>query len=168
MDLFEMLSFVGGVALFLYGMQVMGGSIRRLAGGRFKVVLHKLTSNKWWALLLGTGVTALIQSSSATSVMVVGFVNAGMMQFSQAISIILGSILGTSITGWIACLSDLGGSQGIASLLSTTTITGIFAAVGIYLFKFSKKRTNNHIGSILMGFAVTKLLKNLQHRLLLP
>ena len=150
----NILELLTGIALFLFGVSLMGNGLNIVAGNKLEVVLYRLTSNPLKGILLGTGVTALIQSSSATSVMVVGFVNAGMMQFSQAISIILGSILGTSITGWIACLSALGGSSGIASLLSTTTITGIFAVVGIYLFKFSKKRTNNHIGSILMGFAV--------------
>ena len=154
MGISNVLELLTGIALFLFGVSLMGNGLNIVAGNRLEVVLYRLTSNPLKGILLGTGVTALIQSSSATSVMVVGFVNAGMMQFSQAISIILGSILGTSITGWIACLSDLGGSQGIASLLSTTTITGIFAVVGIYLYKFSKKRTNNHIGSILMGFAV--------------
>lgn len=154
MGISNILGLLTGIALFLFGVSLMGNGLNIVAGNKLEVVLYRLTSNPLKGILLGTGVTALIQSSSATSVMVVGFVNAGMMQFSQAISIILGSILGTSITGWIACLSDLGGSQGIASLLSTTTITGIFAVVGIYLYKFSKKRTNNHIGSILMGFAV--------------
>lgn len=154
MGISNILELLTGIALFLFGVSLMGNGLNIVAGNKLEVVLYRLTSNPIKGILLGTGVTALIQSSSATSVMVVGFVNAGMMQFSQAISIILGSILGTSITGWIACLSDLGGSQGIASLLSTTTITGIFAVVGIYLFKFSKKRNNNHIGSILMGFAV--------------
>lgn len=157
MGISNFLELLTGIALFLFGVSLMGNGLNIVAGNKLEVVLYRLTSSRLRGILLGTGVTALIQSSSATSVMVVGFVNAGMMQFSQAISIILGSILGTSITGWIACLSDLGGAQGIASLLSATTITGVFAVVGIYLFKFSKKNTNNHIGSILMGFAVLML-----------
>ena len=123
-----MISLLGGVALFLFGMTLKG-------------------------VLLGTGVTAVIQSSSATSVMVVGFVNSGMMQVRQAIGIVLGSILGTSITGWILCLSDISGS-GWVSLLSTATLTGVVAVVGIVLRMFCKDLTKHHIGDILLGFAV--------------
>ena len=157
MGLTNILELLTGIALFLFGVSLMGSGLNTVAGSKLELVLYKLSSNPVRGILLGTGVTALIQSSSATSVMVVGFVNAGMMQFMQAIPIILGSILGTSITGWIACLSELGGGSGLAGLLSTATITGVFAVVGIYLHKFSKKQKSNQIGSILMGFAVLML-----------
>ena len=150
-NVFELLT---GIALFLFGIKLMGDGLNMVAGNKLEIVLYKLSNTPLKGILLGTGVTAVIQSSSATSVMVVGFVNAAMMQFRQAIPIILGSILGTSITGWIACLSTVGGSSGLVSLFSTTTITGVFAVIGIYLCKFSKKQTHHYIGNILMGFAV--------------
>ena len=154
MDISNIFELLTGIALFLFGIKLMGDGLNMVAGNKLEVVLYRLTSSPLKGILLGTGVTALIQSSSATSVMVVGFVNAGMMQFKLAIPIILGSILGTSITGWIACLSSVGGSGGLVSLFSTATITGVFAVVGIYLCKFSKKQTHHYIGNILMGFAV--------------
>ena len=150
----NILELLTGIALFLFGISLMGSGLNMVAGSRLELILYRLTSSPVKGIVLGTGVTALIQSSSATSVMVVGFVNSGMMQFSQAIYIILGSILGTSITGWIACLSSVGGSSGIVGLFSTATITGIFAVVGICLQKFSKNQKRNQIGGILMGFAV--------------
>ena len=148
-----MISLLGGVALFLFGMTLMGDGLKKVAGNKLEIILYKLTSTPLKGVLLGTGVTAVIQSSSATSVMVVGFVNSGMMQVRQAIGIVLGSILGTSITGWILCLSDISGS-GWVSLLSTATLTGVVAVVGIVLRMFSKSQTKRHIGDILMGFAV--------------
>lgn len=148
-----MISLLGGVALFLFGMTLMGDGLKKVAGNKLEIILYKLTSTPLKGVLLGTGVTAVIQSSSATSVMVVGFVNSGMMQVRQAIGIVLGSILGTSITGWILCLSDISGS-GWVSLLSTATLTGIVAVVGIVLRMFCKDLTRRHIGDILLGFAV--------------
>ena len=148
-----MISLLGGVALFLFGMTLMGDGLKKVAGNKLEIILYKLTSTPLKGVLLGTGVTAVIQSSSATSVMVVGFVNSGMMQVRQAIGIVLGSILGTSITGWILCLSDISGS-GWVSLLSTATLTGVFAVVGIILRMFCKDLNRHHIGDILLGFAV--------------
>ena len=148
-----MISLLGGVALFLFGMTLMGDGLKKVAGNKLEIILYKLTSTPLKGVLLGTGVTAVIQSSSATSVMVVGFVNSGMMQVRQAIGIVLGSILGTSITGWILCLSDISGS-GWVSLLSTATLTGVVAVVGIILRMFCKDLTRRHIGDILLGFAV--------------
>jgi len=147
------ISLLGGVALFLFGMTLMGDGLKKVAGNKLEIILYKLTSTPLKGVLLGTGVTAVIQSSSATSVMVVGFVNSGMMQVRQAIGIVLGSILGTSITGWILCLSDISGS-GWVSLLSTATLTGVVAVVGIVLRMFCKDLTKHHIGDILLGFAV--------------
>ena len=143
-----------GVALFLFGMTLMGDGLKRVAGNKLEVVLYRLSSTPLKGVLFGTVITAIIQSSSATSVMVVGFVNSGLMKLKQAIGIILGAILGTSITGWIICLSELDSGSGIASLFSTTTITGIIAVVGIYFRMFSKKQAYKHIGDVLMGFAV--------------
>ena len=148
-----MISLLGGVALFLFGMTLMGDGLKKVAGNKLEIILYKLTSTPLKGVLLGTGVTAVIQSSSATSVMVVGFVNSGMMQVRQAIGIVLGSILGTSITGWILCLSDISGS-GWVSLLSTATLTGVVAVVGIVLRMFCKDLTKHHIGDSLLGFAV--------------
>ena len=148
-----MISLLGGVALFLFGMTLMGDGLKKVAGNKLQIILYKLTSTPLKGVLLGTGVTAVIQSSSATSVMVVGFVNSGMMQVRQAIGIVLGSILGTSITGWILCLSDISGS-GWVSLLSTATLTGVVAVAGIVLRMFCKDLTKRHIGDILLGFAV--------------
>ena len=148
-----MISLLGGVALFLFGMTLMGDGLKKVAGNKLEIILYKLTSTPLKGVLLGTGVTAVIQSSSATSVMVVGFVNSGMMQVRQAIGIVLGSILGTSITGWILCLSDISGS-GWVSLLSTATLTGVVAVIGIILRMFYKDLTKRHIGDILLGFAV--------------
>ena len=154
MNLADALSLLGGVSLFLFGMTLMGEGLKLVAGNKLELILYKLSGTPLKGILLGTGVTAVIQSSSATSVMVVGFVNSGMMKMKQAISIIMGAIIGTSITGWIISLSDLGGSNGLLSLLSTETLSAITAIVGIYLRLFSKKQTHHHIGDILMGFAI--------------
>ncbi len=148
-----MISLLGGVALFLFGMTLMGDGLKKVAGNKLEIILYKLTSTPLKGVLLGTGVTSVIQSSSATSVMVVGFVNSGMMQVRQAIGIVLGSILGTSITGWILCLSDISGS-GWVSLLSTATLTGVVAVIGIVLRMFCRDLTKRHVGDILLGFAV--------------
>ena len=141
--------------MFLFGMSVMGDSLKKVAGSKMEKILYKLAGNPVKGILLGTGVTAAIQSSSATSVMVVGFVNSGMMQVKQAIGIVLGAILGTSITGWILCLNSLGGSgAGIASYLSTEILTGVVALIGILLWMFAKKTSHKNIGGIMLGFAV--------------
>lgn len=141
--------------MFLFGMSVMGDSLKRVAGSKMERILFKLAGNPVKGIILGTGVTAVIQSSSATSVMVVGFVNSGMMQVRQAIGIVLGAILGTSITGWVLCLNSLGGSgSSIASVFSTEILTGVVALIGIILWMFAKKNAHKNIGGIMMGFAV--------------
>ena len=146
---------LGGVALFLFGMTLMSDGLKKVAGNKLEVVLYRLTSNRVKGFALGAGVTAVIQSSCATSIMVVGFVNSGMMKLKQAISIILGAILGTSITGWIVCLSYLDSTKdGIASLLTTAVLTGIVAVIGVSFRMFMKGHTNHRIGDILMGFAI--------------
>ncbi len=148
------LSLLSGVALFLYGMSVMGDGLKAVAGNRLEHILYKLTSTPIKGLLLGAGVTAVIQSSSATTVMVVGFVNSGMMKVAQAIGIIMGANIGTSITGWVLCLSYIEGQQGIAMLLSTATISAIVAILGIIFKTFVKNETLKNVGSIMLGFAV--------------
>lgn len=112
MNLNNIISLLGGVALFLFGMTLMGDGLKKVAGSKLELVLYRLSGTPLRGVLLGTGVTAVIQSSSATSVMVVGFVNSGMMKLRQAIAVILGALLGTSVTGWIICLSELEGSAG--------------------------------------------------------
>ena len=155
MEVSNILSLLGGVALFLFGMSVMGDSLKKVAGSKMEMVLYRLSGNTIKGILLGTGVTAVIQSSSATSVMVVGFVNSGIMKVRQAIGIILGAILGTSITGWILCLNSLGGSgASVASVFNTEVLTGVVAVIGIFLWMFSKKTSRRNIGGIMMGFAV--------------
>ena len=153
MDITNVFNLLGGVALFLFGMNLMGDGLKRVAGSSLEIILYKLTNNPIRGILLGTGVTAVIQSSSATSVMVVGFVNSGMMKVKQAIGIIMGAIIGTSITGWIICLSSINGS-GIFEILSTDTLTCLMAVTGIILLMFSKKDLHHHVATILLGFAV--------------
>ena len=154
MDFLIIVKLLGGVALFLFGMKLMGDGMKSVAGNRLELILYKLSNTTPKGVLLGTGVTAVIQSSCATSVMVVGFVNSEMMKLRQAVSVILGAILGTSITGWIICLNYIDGTSGASSVFSSVTLTGIVAAVGIVLCLFVKKQTAKRIGGILMGFAV--------------
>lgn len=150
----SIISLLSGVALFLFGMSLMGDGLKKVAGNRLEVILYKLSGTTLRGVLLGTGVTAVIQSSSATSVMVVGFVNSGMMKVRQAVGVILGAILGTSITGWIICLSYIGEGGGIMDLISTKTLTAVIAIAGIILRMFSKEQMHQRIGDIMMGFAV--------------
>ena len=154
MSVADVISLLGGIALFLFGMSLMGEGLKKVAGSRLELVLYKLSSTPLKGVLLGTGVTAVIQSSSATSVMVVGFVNSGMMKVKQAIGVIMGAILGTSVTRWILCLSSLEGGSGVVQLLSTEVLTGIVAVVGIILRMFTGKTSNRYVGEILLGFAV--------------
>ena len=155
MGIANAIALLSGVSLFLFGMLLMGDGLKNVAGNQLEMVLYKLSGTPIKGVLLGTGVTAVIQSSSATSVMVVGFVNSGMMKVKQAIGVILGAILGTSITGWIICLSSIdGGSSTWLQLLSTATLTGVIALVGIYLRMFCRSRLKQHVGDILMGFAI--------------
>lgn len=155
MDISNVIALLSGVSLFLFGMLLMGEGLKRVAGNKLELILYKLSSTSFKGVLLGAGVTAIIQSSSATSVMVVGFVNSGMMKVKQAIGIILGAILGTSITGWIICLSGLeDGAITWVKLLSTASLTGIIAVIGIILRMFCHSVLKKHVGDILMGFAI--------------
>ena len=154
MSISIIIELITGIALFLFGMTLMGDGLKQVAGNRLGVILYKLTGSPVKGLLFGTGITTVIQSSSATSVMVVGFVNSGIMKLGQAIPIVLGSILGTSITGWIICLSAVNAGSGWLTLISSAMLTCVTAFVGICFRMFSKDRFKNHLGNILLGFAV--------------
>ncbi len=154
MSIANVLALIGGVALFLFGMQLMGDGLKKTAGNKLELVLWKLSGTPLKGILLGTFVTAVIQSSSATSAMVVGFVNSGMMTVAQSISIVMGANIGTSVTGWLLCLSMLGKGGGLLSLLSTDTISAVVAFIGIIWLMFSKKETKKNAGGIMLGFAV--------------
>ena len=145
---------LGGIALFLFGMQLMGDGLKKVAGGKLEVILYRLSNTPLKGVLLGTGVTAIIQSSSATSVMVVGFVNAGMIRMKQAIGIIMGAIIGTSVTGWVLCLSDISGGAGWVDLLSTEVLAAIIGVIGIMFRMICKNPTKKHIGDIMIGFCI--------------
>ncbi len=154
MGITTVLSLLSGVALFLFGMSLMGDGLKKAAGNQLEKILYKLTNTPIKGVLLGAIVTAIIQSSSATTVMVVGFVNSGMMKVAQAIGIIMGANIGTSITGWILCLSYIDGSSGIAQLLSTATISAVVAIIGIILKMFVKKASYRNVGDIMLGFSI--------------
>ena len=148
----DIISLLGGLALFLFGMDVMGKSLERLAGGRLQTVLAKMSSTVIRGLLLGIAVTAVIQSSSATTVMVVGFVNSGIMTLRQAIGVIMGSNIGTTVTSWLLSLTQLEGDSFLIQLFKPSTLAPLLGAVGIVLFMFTKSQQKQGIGSILLGF----------------
>jgi len=148
------LSLLSGVALFLFGMSLMGDGLKLVAGNKLEAFLYRMTNTPLKGVALGTAVTSVIQSSSATTVMVIGFVNSGMMKLKQAIGIIMGANIGTSITGWILCLSYIQGSGGIASILSTATISAVVAIIGIILRMFCKRSVHKNIGNIMLGFSI--------------
>ena len=154
MDIFSVLTMIGGLALFLYGMEVLGDGLKKASGGKLEIILEKLTSNKLMAILLGAGVTAVIQSSSATTVMVVGFVNSGIMKLSRAVGVILGANVGTTVTAWILSLSDVKGSGFFFQLLKPSSFSPILAMIGIALLNLGKKEIHKNVGTILVGFAV--------------
>lgn len=152
MDLFDVLSLVGGLALFLFGMNIMGSSLEKKAGGQLKAVLGKMTDNPAKGFLLGLIVTAIIQSSSATTVMVVGFVNSGIMTLHQAVGPIMGANVGTTVTSWLLSLTAIKGG-GFMDLLKPDSFVPVLALVGIYLLMFSKKNKSKDTAMILLGFA---------------
>ena len=152
--LLQALSLIGGLAFFLYGMNVMGDGLTRLSGGRLERILEKLTDNRIKAVLLGAGVTAVIQSSSATTVTVVGFVNSGIMKLNQAIGVIMGANIGTTVTSWILSLTGIEGNNLLVTLLKPTSFTPILAIIGIFLIMASKQEKRKHIGAIMIGFAI--------------
>ena len=153
MDIFNLLTFIGGLALFLFGMNVLGKSLEKRAGDKLKYIIGKLTSNKFVGLLTGLGVTAIIQSSSATTVMVVGFVNSGIMNLAQAINVIMGANIGTTVTSWLLSLTGIDGSNTFIKLLKPSSFSPILALIGIVLVMFSKKDKKKDTGMILLGFA---------------
>ncbi len=151
MGILEILALLSGVAFFLFGMNTMGNGLKQVAGNKMETYLWKLSSTPVKGFLLGTLVAAVIQSSGATSVMVVSFVNAGMMKFAQAVCVILGANIGTTMTGWILTLSSTSGSGILGTLLSTTTLIAIFVVIGIILYMFAKKNTLKNVGLIALG-----------------
>lgn len=153
MDLFDVLTLIGGLSLFLFGMNIMGQALERKAGNKLKDLLAKMTNSKFKGFLTGLVITAVIQSSSATTVMVVGFVNSGLMTLRQAINVIMGANIGTTITSWILSLGDIDGSSILITLLKPTSFTPILALVGIIFYMFLKDDSKKDIGSILLGFA---------------
>lgn len=153
MDIFDILELVGGLCLFLFGMNYMGSSLERRAGNSLRILLSKLTTNKFAGFMTGLAVTAIIQSSSATTVMVVGFVNSSLMTLSQAINVIMGANVGTTVTAWILSLSGIESSNVFVSLLKPTSFTPVLALVGIVFTMFSKSDKKHDTGAILLGFA---------------
>ena len=154
MSIFNVLSMIGGLALFLYGMHVMGEGLAKASGGRMEAALEKMTGSPLKGVLLGAGVTAVIQSSSATTVMVVGFVNSGIMKLTQAVGVIMGANIGTTITAWILSLSGIESSNVFVSLLKPSSFSPVLAIIGVVFIMFSKKEKKQQIGMILVGFAV--------------
>ena len=154
MTIFNLLTFIGGLAMFLFGMSYMGTSLEKIGGGKFESVLEKMTNNRLKGVLLGAGITAIIQSSSAVTVMAVGFVNSGIMGLHQVIGIIMGANIGTTITAWILSLTNISSTNIILSMFKPTSFTPILAVIGVIMFMASKKDKVKDIGSILLGFSV--------------
>ena len=154
MTIFNILSLLGGLALFLYGMDIMGEGLKRLSGGKLESILRKLTSNPLKGVLVGLVVTGIIQSSSATTVMVVGFVNSGIMNLSQAVSVIMGANIGTTVTSWILSLAGIQGESFLIKMLEPSSFSPVLAFIGIILVMFSRNEKKNDVGTILLGFAV--------------
>lgn len=139
MDIFSIISLLGGIALFLYGMSFMGDQLEKLSGGKLEQILEKMTDKTYKGVLLGAVVTAVIQSSSAVTVMVVGFVNSGIMQLSRAIGVIMGANIGTTVTGWILSLTQINGESLIISLLKPSAFAPVLAIISVFVLMFSKK-----------------------------
>ena len=153
MDIFDVLTLIGGLCLFLFGMNLMGDALERSAGSKLEIMIGKLTTGKLAGLLTGLGVTAVIQSSSATTVMVVGFVNSKLMTLKQAIHVIMGANIGTTVTAWVLSLSGISGSNMFLKLLKPSSFTPILALIGIILVMFTKSNKKKDIGVVLLGFA---------------
>lgn len=153
MDIFNVLSLIGGLSLFLFGMNIMGQALERRAGGKLRLLLGKLTTGRIAGLLTGLGITAVIQSSSATTVMVVGFVNSGLMTLKQAINVIMGANIGTTVTAWILSLAGIDSGNVFVKLLKPSSFTPILALIGIIFYMFCKSAKKKDTGMILLGFA---------------
>ena len=154
MTIFDVLTFIGGISLFLFGMSYMGSALEKKAGGQLSGLLSKFTSNKYTGFLLGLIVTAIIQSSSATTVMVVGFVNSGIMTIAQSVGVIMGANVGTTVTAWVLSLTGLSGDSVFIQLLKPTSFTPILALIGVIFYAFLKDNKKKDLGMILIGFAV--------------
>ena len=154
MDIFDIIGMLGGLALFLFGMHILSDGLEKLAGGKVEGVLQKLTSNRFKGLFLGAAITAIIQSSSAVTVMLVGLVNSGIMQLSQAVSITMGSNVGTTITAWLLSLTGIGEGNIFVQLLKPTSFSPVLAFIGIIMIMICKKQSRKDAGMILVGFAV--------------
>ena len=154
MDLFDVLNLIGGLSLFLFGMTLMGQALERRAGNKLKSLLGRMTTNRFTGLLTGLGVTAIIQSSSATTVMVVGFVNSGLMTLKQSINVIMGANIGTTVTAWILSLAGIESSNVFVKLLKPSSFTPILALLGIIFFMVSKNNKRKDTGLVLLGFAI--------------
>ena len=154
MNVFSVLTMVGGLALFLYGMHIMGDGLAKTSGGKLEAILEKFTSKTAFAVLLGAGVTAVIQSSSATTVMVVGFVNSGIMKLGQAVGIIMGANIGTTVTSWLLSLTGIESGSFWIKMLKPTSFSPILAIIGVGMILFAKNTKKKDIGTILIGFAI--------------
>lgn len=154
MDVYSVLSMIGGLALFLYGMHYMGEQLEKLSGGKLERILEKMTDKTIKGVLLGCAVTAVVQSSSAVTVMVVGFVNSGIMELSRAIGVIMGANIGTTVTAWILSLTGLSGDSLIINLLKPSSFAPVLAVIGVFLVMFTKKEKSKNIGGILTGFSI--------------
>lgn len=154
MDLFSVLTMFGGLALFLYGMHIMGDGLAKTSGGKLEQILEKFTSKPFFAVLLGMGVTAVIQSSSATTVMVVGFVNSGIMKLEQAVGIIMGANIGTTVTSWMLSLTGIEGDSLLLQLLKPSSFSPVLAIIGVSMILFSKSTRRQDVGTIMIGFAI--------------
>ena len=154
MDVFDILTLLGGLCLFLFGMNLMGMALERRAGSKLQELLSRLTSNRFVGFLTGMAITAVIQSSSATTVMVVGFVNSGLMTLKQATGVIMGANVGTTITAWILSLGGINGASTFLKLLKPSSFTPVLALIGIIYFMFAKGNKKKDTGTILLGFAV--------------
>ena len=150
--IFNIISLLGGLALFLFGMDIMGKSLERTAGGKQQTILAKMSSSVPRGYLLGLAVTAVIQSSSASTDMVLGFVNSGIMTLNQAVGVIMGSNVGTTVTAWILSLSGLEGDSFIVQVLKPSTLAPLLGTIGIILYMFLKSEKSKNIGAILLGF----------------
>ncbi len=168
MGLFEVLKLICGLALFLYGMNTMGDGLEKFSGGKLEKTLEKMTNSTIKGFLLGAAVTAVIQSSSATTVMVVGFVNSGIMKLRQAIGIIMGANVGTTITSWILSLSGIEGDSIVMQLLKPSSFSAVFAFIGIILLMFMKNDSNKNLGTIFVGFAVLMVGMDMMSKAVAP
>jgi len=168
MDIFGGLNMLGGLALFLYGMHQMSESLTKLSGGKLEKILSTLTGSRWAAVLLGAGVTAVLQSSSATTVMVVGFVNAGLMQLSQAIGVIMGANIGTTVTAWLLSLAGIESGNFFVQLLKPSSFAPVLALVGVVMLLSCRNGKKQELGALLTGFAILMIGMDMMSQAMKP